>query len=401
VFWVAYLLRGRTWLALLAGVLVVFQNSLHQTNVTPDVSLPYVLVTLLGLGAYLEHRRRQAPDRWMFWVGAAVTLPFWMRGEGFIPCGAVTVAILLSGDIAWRGRAVRVGWLLLGSACCQAPLWLYNLVVFGALTPEPRTMVLFFTDIPRELYTFLSNPSFAEWWGQGLPVILDNISDRLYVNTIRVLDLNPWALGVLAVAGMAMKVGGKPRYATTLPLSLFVVLSWLVPAVLVPNGASPHRLILNTTPLQCVLAAMAFESLVRTARGPSVLLPAASVFLFACTCLSWPLRIENPLDRDWQSRFGPIPAHLLSPGRPPLQPDDLVLTSDPWQVAAVLDVATVMVPFDGPLAMKGVIDQYRPRYLLATRGSYVDRNRLSLGSLDHRAVTRAGDAVWYELIYLD
>jgi hypothetical protein len=131
------------------------------------------------------------------------------------------------------------------------------------------------------------------------------------------------------------------------------------------------------------------------------LLLLGTLFLFACTVVSWPLRLENPLDLKWQSRFGPIPAHLLPAGRPALGPDDLVLTRDPWQVAALLDVRAVMVPFDGPQAMRDVIDHYRPRYLLARRGSWVDRNRVSLGSLAHRPVAQAGDAVWYELLYVD
>ncbi len=401
VFWVAYLIRGQTWLAWLAGVLVIFQNSLHQTNVTPDVSVGYALVTLVGLCAYLEHRKRRAPGKWLFWVGAALTLPFWMRGEVFILFGAVALTIAMSGDVAWRDRVVRIGWLLLGSACCQLPLWGYNLYAFGALTPEPRSMVLFFTDIPRELYLFGSNPSFATWWQQGIPVILDNIGDRLYVNGFAVFEKNAWALGVLAVVGMIRKVGGEPRYATTLPLTLFVLLSLLVPAVLVPNGASPDRLILNTTPVQCVLAVVAFDGLVRGRGGLQLLLPAATAFLFVCTALSWPLRIENPLGRDWQDRFRPIPAHLLPAGRPDLQPDDLVLTRDPWQVAAFLDVRAVMVPFDGPLAMRDVIDHYRPRFLLVRRGSEVDRYRVELRSLAHRPVAQAGDTVWYELLYDD
>jgi hypothetical protein len=401
VFWLAYLVRRQTWLAWLAGALVIFQNSLHQTNVTPDVSLPYALVTLLGLCAFMEHRRRRAPDTWLILVGAAMTLPFWMRGEGFIPFGAITLTVLLSGDITWRRRAVRIGWLLLGSACCQLPLWLYNLFAFGAMTPEPRTMVLFFTDIPTDLYTFGSNPSFATWWGQGLPTILDNIGDRLYENAFAFFKQNPWALGGLAVVGMIRKVDGEPRFTTTLPLTMFVVLSWLVPAVLVPNGASADRLILNTTPIQCILAVLAFDGLVRGRYRPPVLLLLGTVFLFACTVVSWPLRLENPLDLKWQSRFGPIPAHLLPAGRPALGPDDLVLTRDPWQVAALLDVRAVMVPFDGPQAMRDVIDHYRPRYLLARRGSWVDRNRVSLGSLAHRPVAQAGDAVWYELLYVD
>ncbi|MEE8460216.1 MAG: hypothetical protein V3S08_10085 [Phycisphaerales bacterium] len=52
---------------------------------------------------------------------------------------------------------------------------------------------------------------------------------------------------------------GEPRFATTLPLTMFVALSWLVPAVLVPNGASADRLVLNTTPIQCILAVIAFD----------------------------------------------------------------------------------------------------------------------------------------------
>ena len=67
----------------------------------------------------------------------------------------------------------------------------------------------------------------------------------------------------------------------------------------------------------------------------------------------------------------------------------------------MLDVRTVMVPFDGPQAMRDVIDHYRPRYLLARHGSDIDRNRVSLGSLAHRPVAQAGDAVWYELLYDD
>ncbi len=292
VFWLAYLVRPQTWLAWLAGVLVIFQNSLHQTNVTPDVSLPYALVTLLGLCAFMEHRRRRAPEKWLILVGALMTLPFWMRGEGFIPFGAITLTVLLSGDISWRRRAIRIGWLLLGSACCQLPLWLYNLFAFGGLTPEPRSMVLFFTDIPSDLYMFGSNPSFATWWGQGIPVILDNIGDRLYENAFAFFKQNPWALGGFAIVGMIRKVNGEPRFATTLPLTMFVVLSWLVPAILVPNGASADRLVLNTTPIQCILAVIAFDGLVRGRCRPPVLLVIGDAVPVHLHCRE--LAAENP-----------------------------------------------------------------------------------------------------------
>ena len=129
--------------------------------------------------------------------------------------------------------------------------------------------------------------------------------------------------------GMIRKIDGEPRFATTLPLTMFVILSWLVPAVLVPNGASANRLVLNTTPIQCILAVIAFDGLVRGRCRPPVLLLIGALFLFTCTVVSWPLRIENPLDLNWQSRFGPIPAHLLPDGRPALGRDDLVLTRDP------------------------------------------------------------------------
>ncbi len=72
-----------------------------------------------------------------------------------------------------------------------------------------------------------------------------------------------------------------------------------------------------------------------------------------------------------------------------LSPTDVVLSKSPWQLAAVLDVRTIMWPWDGDVALQGVIARYRPRYVLTRRDE-----RLPVPA---HVKARVGQSVWYEI----
>ena len=158
---------------------------------------------------------------------------------------------------------------LLGSPRRQIVLALVSLIILQASVCFPAASGLpgvgnydtaYYYAVARNLADGRGAIDTVLWHFLGPPEpVVRPIGDRLYENEFAFLKQNPWALGGFAIVGMIRKVNGEPRYATTLPLTMFVALSWLVPAVLVPNGASAGRLVLNTTPIQCILAVIAFD----------------------------------------------------------------------------------------------------------------------------------------------
>jgi hypothetical protein len=162
------------------------------------------------------------------------------------------------------------------------------------------------------------------------------------------------------------------------------------------------RFVMNTAPVLCVLAAagaFAIRDLV------TAILPwrTVGVLVVAGACAAGvavyraPKRAPGDLDllryyRDTPASLDDARVRRMLAGRP----DDVVLTCDPWRVAAVLDVATVMCPNDGAAAVDAVMERYRPRYVHAGIGTALaglaNRKRGTL-----REMARTGDAVWYEV----
>jgi hypothetical protein len=407
VFWLTRVVDGKSRVAvpLVAGVLVVFQGRLHATNVCTDVTLIYALSVLGALLAAFHlsgpGAAPQAPPRRFrrdVLCGVLLTVPVWFRAEAFfLPLAFAPVLIWTGRDGeppgSLRARLSRVGALLLGTVIVQATLASYNLVEFGHAVPPTRSLMPWMTRYD-ELYDFLGDPSPATFWAQGLPAILRKIVVTAGDHFTQLVHQLPWMLPASALAGAG--VSAWRRNVRALPVVLFVLATCLVQAVLVPVLANPDRTTMNATPGLCILAALAvaplFERAKRMpARAATALLAAG--WMFACCAWLWDGRIL--VVNGWINwrPFLHAPADLTDPATLAsldLHPDDVVLSQDPWGVAAVLDVRTVMWPKDGPRALDAVLATYRPRYVLTRLGE-----RLPPAA---HVKARIGRSVWYEIV---
>jgi hypothetical protein len=252
----------------------------------------------------------------------------------------------------------------------------------------------------KDLDRFSSDPTPAAWWAQG-PERLLAIRWRSLVGHLARLTLQvPWPLLALAALGVAVHVSAERRRGAVMPLLL--VASLFVPCLLVPVVANPDRLVMNTLPILCILAAVGVLALVdrarRVASHPAI--PVAVVG--AAVVASSLVYREGGSARDnlnIMHLYSDTPPALADPRA--LAPlglgrDDVVLTDDPLRVAAVLDVAAVTCPLDGPAAVDAVVEKYRPRFVLV--GPRPLERLVTGGRFPFRAVSSAGGATWYELV---
>ncbi|HET6372300.1 MAG TPA: hypothetical protein VFG76_03275 [Candidatus Polarisedimenticolia bacterium] len=405
-FRAAYSIRPSIFLAWLAGLVLIPQERLRESNFMPDIALPYQVVTLLGLCLLLSAQEavRGSRRRWLI-AGAVLTIPLWLRGDGFVVCAAAVAAILLDVRFTPRERGTRAGWLLVGSAACLAPFLAYNIWAFGSITPEPRAMVPFMRGF-SDLYRFETDPTFAGWWAQGPVELTEQVGDVLLKRASHLAQEVPFPLLALALLGA---VAGGRRWLIDpkiLPLTLTLGISWLVPAVTAPVIAkNPGRFVQSATPLLCVLAAVGLGVAIhrwRTRGGATVAL--ALAFLVCGSVWFWPISARNPLARaGWKDSYTPIPECLRPEGRPFLEPTDIVLTTDPWQVSAVVGVPTVMIPIDSTEAIRNVVAKYHPRYLFIpdnTQWTMVASNggrAIPELDLDGRRLEGCTGGTWFEL----
>src|SRR5262249_27989085 len=138
---------------------------------------------------------------------------------------------------------------------------------------------------------------------------------------------------------------------------------------------NPGRFTQLVTPLAAALAGAGIAHVVRRRWVPGARMavrPAILAILLALLSIVWfwPAQIHNPLaTARWSWMFAPLPDYLQEPYRPALRPDDVVLTTDPTQAAALLGVPTVMLPLDGPRAARDAALRFHARYLLEVDGS--------------------------------
>ena len=394
---------------LVAGLLVIFQGRLDMTNVITDVTLPYALCALgCVLGAYrlcapapapapapaLALAPASPPPSRDLLAGLLLTVPIWFRAEAFfLPVAFAPVILWADRAPPWRARLRRLGFLLLGVVMGQALLAAYNLWAFGRPVPPTRSLMPWMTGY-NELYSFLSDPSRATWWAQGLPAILAKIRATLELHLSSLFVQLPWMLPPSAAIGAALIVRRKD--ARALPLVLFVLFNFLIQCVVVPVLASPDRTVMNATPWLCILAALAVAPLLeRVASRPAraAALAATAGWAFLCCTWIWPHELRLGGWTYWPI-FEQVPADLTDPAALAslgLHPEDVVLSKDPFQLAAVLDVRTVMWPRDGAEALSAVIATYRPRYVLTRRGEPVP--------VPTRLKAQVGASAWYEIVW--
>jgi len=407
VFWAVWSIRRDMLWAWLAGLVLIPQERDRETNFMPDIALSHQLFLMLGLCLLLRAQREIGRERWRWAIaGFVLTTPLWLRGEGFLVPAAAASATLLDTDVPFAERLGRLRWLLLGSAICLAGFMGYNMWAFGSTVPEPRALTPYLINF-GDYYRAASDPGYEAWRAQGADRILARITDVLAGRATRPLQEIPILL--LALAALGAFIGGKRLRpdGRTLPFVLVMTFLCVVPAVTAPIPSNnPSRFVQASTPLICVLAALALGRLLAPWRRRRVVIAAASVvFVVGGSVWFWPMQVRDPLSREaWKSWYTPIPSYLEPPGHPPLQPDDLVGTTDPCQFAAVLGVPTLMLPIDGPDAVRGVVARYHPRYfLLPDRSQWwivagTARGRAALSGLRVRPIREAADGTWYEII---
>lgn len=447
VFLLLQRLTSRWWLAAFGAVLVCLQTKLSQVMVTPDVSLSYELTTTAGfvllLGALKGH-----PSLMHFVPSAFVlTLPVWLRGDGFVPLLAATIGILTA-PWPWRQRLRLVVGFAGVAGICLLPYVAYNIHFFGRISPEARSLTPLMSDY-KQLYEFVTQPSSASYWqlglkgvaglrveatkifadffiGQQVPYVLVLVATcgpvvrriafrraarRTSGRSIGVSNANFSAPLTAGATAVSQPDGG--RAAGIVCLWSFTVLSALVPILIAPIVNNPSRFFTNTAPVLCVLAVWTMEPLLRCRWIVNLALLLVATTLLAY--VGWPFHPLKPWATSWKRSWMDIPA-CLSPGNyPAMNADDVVLTEMPCQLSAQLNVASINMPQDDTMfrgsgsasmrarfvhtaGLKGavvsaescrqVIERYHPRFILAIEGSNLEQLVLRLRDLPLRTVAQ-------------
>jgi hypothetical protein len=400
-FRITYAVRPQIWLAWISGLLVMLQTPLHPRNVVPAVTLPYQVFVLLAILLFVKWVDAGRPGRLRtVLVGALLAFPLWIRGDGFVVCGGALCALALAQDPPVRERAARMGWLILGAFCCMVPYWSYNLIGFGSVTPEPRSMIPVMTSY-TDLHTFLQDPSFEHWWAQGPDVLIGLILGDIGLSLKSLPTRYPVLLGFLSLAAI---VGGS-RKGFRDPRVLMIVfippLAWFIPAIIAPVVADPPRLVMLQTPLLCILACLGTGWIVqRWDSKVAIRAVAVGVLVFGCAIWHWPFDLRNPFDRSWRQWYASIPDRFHRESLPFLRDDELVVTDVPWQLGAFLDVSILNVPTDGPEAFRQLVEKYRPDYLVLRRPTrFQPKVLISRSPVQLQSLTQFRTGVWYRIVY--
>ena len=364
VAWVSSLCGLGSVLSLLAGGMLIFQGSVRANNVTPDVTLPYQLLSLLSLAVYLSLVQPRKVASWnLFVVGFAAMLPILIRTDGFVVFAAIVVHYLLARiKQGWRTS----GWLLLGGGSCFAIPTLYNLVSFGSLSAPGARYAVWMSHY-SDLYTYGVSPSVESWMSLGARAHITTRLDSV-VSSLQVM-FRDLPFGLTAVPVLGLLVGLAWRSSSMLLMYLSIAMFILIPSMVAPVVANPRRALFSAVPILCIVVVGALSDLGRLTKyhhlrqklpNPKVkgvlvvALACAGMWLFSQVYLSatgaWSKR------KDWI--FKRLPAHLVRAQELRLDKDAVVMAKNPFQAAAVLDVATVRMPVNGHAAAIRAADFY-------------------------------------------
>jgi len=171
VFLLLQRLGCRGWVAAFGAILVCLQIKLFQTRVTPDVSLSYELTTTAGFVLFFGALSNVRAGLIRFLPSALVlSLPIWLRGEGFVPLLAAMIGVLVA-PWTWRERLRCIVGFGAMAAICLMPYLAYNVHFFGRITPEARAVTPLMTDF-KQLYEFNTSPSLDEYRQLGFKGIV-------------------------------------------------------------------------------------------------------------------------------------------------------------------------------------------------------------------------------------
>lgn len=395
---VAHQLSKRIDVAWIAGVLVCLQSRIWSTNVTPDCTLPYQLTCLWAISVFLATHHRSLSRKKLAAVGIAFVLPVYVRGEGFIvPLGLLFLSFVASSR-PFRENVRRAISVLAGMSVVVIPLAIRNVLVLGTLFPPARSLRLWIT-AHNDIYAFRTDPLPSVWWSQGIEQLVQVRLVALKVHLQMLFVQIPWPLAALAMVGCVVLLVHAHRNRPPV-VPLFFALSLLVPCLVVPLVANADRFVANVLPVLCICAATVIVGFVDKAkvcldkRLAWILIPAA-VFICATTFRA-PTGFFAYISA--LRAFHDVPMYL-NPGALKaldLKQDDVVLTDDPWRVAAELDVATVYMPLDGEAAIDALVRMYRPRFVLVGVNSGL-RPWVSRGRFLMHPVATFRNATWYEM----
>ena len=358
-----------------AGLLVALQPRLQQVNVITDSSMPYVVVVGAGLAAYAWSARRTAA--WSRVVaGIVLAGSMTVRGEGFIPLLTAAICALTVERGALYARLKAAGLLLTGGVIGHLPHVLFNVWQFGATNPPAKVRALWMLRYD-DIFDLGSQPTFHKWWNQGLTTLAQIRWNALAANLKEALHTVPLPVLVLAVVGalLAFVVRGRRRLHL---LSLFIVLSWLIPSLMAPVVVTASRFVSHCLPFACILASVAIIDIawaplgILRAKGPSiqvVRVGLAGTLLVISLFWYYPTRwtYTSPFNHIWV--FAQVPSYAkdtLGLQRLQLKPTDVVLTEYSWQVSAFLDVSSVRLPNGGREALHAAVEKYDVDYVLTT-----------------------------------
>jgi hypothetical protein len=393
---VAWLATRRAAVAFLAGLLVILQARLVPTNISTDATLPYQLATLGAFAAFYQARERPLSPRALLAVGASFAAPMYLRGEGFVVALALLPFLLLAGKRARPDHLRRFLHVIAGMAAIVVPFAIRNLVVFHRLVPLPRSLRPWMTSY-WDLYAYLSDPSPKTFWSMSRQWMIDARKGSLLIHLDQLTHQVPWPLLALAALGAIVHVAFLRRRG--LPLALFPVLSLLVPCLLAPMIAAFDRFVMNVLPVLCVLAAIAVVA-VRDAIGRVIRSPILDLALFSAAAAACTFVFREPFTwhryPDLLAFYRDTPPSLVAAEKLRLTPRDVVLTDDPWRVAAVLDASAIRVPTDGISAAEALVKKYRPRFVLVSNNAVL-KGLVAANHIPMKAVLTAKDATWYEL----
>lgn len=380
----------------IAGLLVVIQPMMQQTHVYPDSALPYHIAVLFSLWIFLVLTNRPGRSA-AFAAGLAASLPSAFRGEGFLMVLATVPVVALIGGYSLRTRLLRFAAAAAGSMAFKMALCSYNLIAFGHLQPLPLGATPWMINY-SDLFVFVSDPTFENWRRQGIDVLTSVIGRQLRVSL--------QYLGVVVPVGLLLTslLGGlallRRRNWRGISLVLFVVLSWIVPFALVPQIARGIRFAPNVEPVLCVLAGIGIVAVANWIQqmvmrlgcpGPSRICGASSCAILIGLAGSWyfPAKLSFRSPVNLLAQFRELPRDLVAMAernRNRFGWQDVVLTDEPCQVTAYLDVSSVMVPWDwafdpsnGTAALEQVIARYQPKYILLRQNAGSYRSLLRAG----------------------
>jgi hypothetical protein len=461
VFLLLQRLTSRWWVAAYGGVLVCLQFKLFQVMVTPDVSLSYDLITTAGFVLLLGVLASR-PSLLCFLPSAFVlSLPIWLRGEGFTPLLAASLGILAA-PWPWRQRLRYVVGFAALAGICLVPYFLYNIHFFGRISPEARSLTPLMTDF-GQFYEFGSDPSLASYAKLGFEGIA-----RLHIEALAFFAKNLWGnipyllllTGTLCpvlrwiacrrAARVESARSGQPdlsntavpprnhqpecgrsdgcRTAAIVTLLSYVILSAAIPLSIAPIASNYDRFLLNTIPVLCVLAVWSIEPLLRFRWTANLGILIVATFLLAY--VQWPFHPRKPWTSAWKDRFSSIPVSLAPGNHPEMNPDDIVLSEIPARLCAQLGVNSISAPWDGTVidesegpreydrffpvfrrkrtvvsveTCRRVIARYHPRFILAADGSILDQFTRRVKDLQLRVVFRGQgqDGVGYTWFAVD